>query len=66
MSYYYIGASQWLSGKVSTFYAGVTGDMSSIQSQEDSLEKEIATHSSILAMKIEWIEEPSRLKSMGS
>ena len=66
MSYYYIGASQWLSGKVSTFYAGVTGDMSLIQSQEDSLDKEIATHSSILAWKIEWIEEPGRLKSMGS
>ena len=40
--------------------------MSSIQSQEDSLEKEIATHSSILARKIEWIEESGRLKSMGS
>ena len=66
MSYYSIGASQWLSGKVSTFDAGVTGDMSSIQSQEDSLEKEIATHSSILARKTEWIEEPGRLKSMGS
>ena len=66
MSYYYIGASQWLSGKVSTFYAGATGDMSLIQSQEDSLDKEIATHSSILVWKIEWIEEPGRLKSMGS
>ena len=34
--------------------------------QEDPLEKEMATHSSILALKIPWTEEPSRLKSMGS
>ena len=33
--------------------------------QEDPLEKEIATHSSILAWKIPWIEEPGRLQSMG-
>ena len=32
---------------------------------EDLLEKEMATHSSILAWKISWIEEPSRLQSMG-
>ena len=34
--------------------------------QEDSLEKEMATHFSILAWKIPWTEEPSRLQSMGS
>ena len=33
---------------------------------EDPLEKEVATHSSILAWKILWIEEPGRLQSMGS
>ena len=33
--------------------------------QEDSLEKEMATHSSILAWKIPWVEEPSGLQSMG-
>ena len=33
--------------------------------QEDSLEKEMATNSSILAWKIPWMEEPSRLQSMG-
>ena len=32
---------------------------------EDPLEKEMATHSSILAWKILWIEEPGGLKSMG-
>ena len=33
---------------------------------EDSLEKEMATHSSILAWKIPWMEEPGGLQSMGS
>ena len=34
--------------------------------QEDPLEKEMATHSSILACEIPWTEEPDRLQSMGS
>ena len=34
-------------------------------SQEDSLEKEIATHSSIPAWEISWTEEPDGLQSMG-
>ena len=34
--------------------------------QEDPMEKELATHSSILAWRIPWTEEPSRLQSMGS
>ena len=34
--------------------------------QEDLLEKEMATHSSILAWKIPWTEKPGRLQSMGS
>ena len=33
---------------------------------EDPLEKEMATHSSILAWRIPWTEEPGRLQSMGS
>ena len=32
---------------------------------EDALEKELATHSSMLAWEIPWTEEPGRLKSMG-
>ena len=35
-------------------------------SWEDSLEEGMATHSSILAWKIPWTEEPGRLQSMGS
>ena len=34
--------------------------------REDLLEKEMATHSSILAWKIPWMEESGRLESMGS
>ena len=34
--------------------------------QEDLLEKEMATHSSILAWKIPWTEEPGGRQSMGS
>ena len=33
--------------------------------REDLLEKEMATHSSILAWKISWMEEPGKLQSMG-
>ena len=35
-------------------------------SQEDPLEKEMATHSSILAWRIPWTEEPGGLQSTGS
>ena len=42
--------------------AGDSGDMG----QEDSLKKEMATHSSILAWKIPSTEEPGGLQSMGS
>ena len=34
--------------------------------QEDPLEKEMATHSSTLAWKIPWMEDPGRLQSMES
>ena len=33
---------------------------------KEPLEKEIATHSSVLAWEIPWIEEPGGLQSMGS
>ena len=34
--------------------------------QEDPLQKEMATHSSTVAWKITWTEEPGRLQSVGS
>ena len=36
------------------------------QGQEDPLEKETATHSSILGWRIPWTQEPGGLQSMGS
>ena len=49
----------WLSGKESACNAGDLG-------QEDPLEEEMATYSSILAWEIRWTEEPGELQSMGS
>ena len=41
------------------------GDVGLIPGLEDLLEKEMETHSSILAWEIPWTEEPDRLKSIG-
>ena len=46
--------------------AGDARDLGSIPGQEDPLEEEMATHSSILAWRIPWTEEPGSLPSMGS
>ena len=43
-----------------------SGDLGSSLGQEDPLEKEMTTHSSILAWEIPWTEEPGRLQSKGS
>ena len=45
--------------------AGDIRDMSSILGWEDPLEEGMATHSSILAWRIAWTEEPGGLQSMG-
>ena len=50
-------------GKLSACNAG---DLGLIPCQEDPLEKERATHSSILAWRIPWTEEPGGLQSTGS
>ena len=52
-----MGLPWWLSGKESTCNASL--------SQEDPLEKEMATHSSILAWRIPWTEELGGLQSTG-
>ena len=49
-------------GKASAHDAG---DPGLILGREDLLEKEMATHSSTLAWRIPWTEEPGRLQSMG-
>ena len=43
-----------------------SGDPGSIPGQEDPLDKEMATHSSILDWEAAWTEEPGRLQSMWS
>ena len=53
----------WLSGRE---FACKAGDAGLILGQEDPLEKEMATCSSILAWEIPWTEETGRLQSMGS
>ena len=45
--------------------ARATEDMGSIPGSGRSLEEEMATHSSVLAWKILWMEEPGGLQSMG-
>ena len=44
---------------------GASGDAGLIPDQEDPLEKETATYSSILAWKTRWTEESDRLQSIG-
>ena len=48
-------------GKESAYNAG---NPSSIPGQEDPLEKRMATHSSIVAWRIPWAEEPSRVHAV--
>ena len=45
--------------------AGGTKDAVSISVLEDPLEEEMATHSSFLAWRIPWTEDPGGLQSMG-
>ena len=42
------------------------GDLGSIPGREDPLEKGMAAHSSVLAWRIPWTEEPGGSQSMGS
>ena len=46
--------------------AGDTKDVGLILGWEDPLEEGMATHSSTLAWRIPWTEEPGRLQSIGS
>ena len=55
-----------------SFVAQLVKNLSAVQEtwvqflgREDPLEKEMATHSSILAWRIPWTEEPGKLQSMG-
>ena len=65
LMYYYSARRlpQWLSGKES---ACIAGDMGLIPGPDDPLEEGMATHSSILAWRLLWPEEPGGLQSIGS
>ena len=54
----------WLSGKESPANAGDSSLIPGFRSWEDSLEKGMATQSSILAWEIPWRGEPEGLQSM--
>ena len=58
-----MGHPQWLSSKESTC---MQETWVLFLGQEDPLGEEMATHSSILAWKIPWTEEPGRLQAKGS
>ena len=53
-------------GKDPPAYAGDARDVGLIPGSGRSLEEEMATHSSVLAWRIPWAEEPGGLQSMGS
>ena len=57
---------QWLPGATVVKNTPATAEDSKSLSQEDPLEEEITTHSSILAWEIPCTEEPGRLQSMES
>ena len=60
---------KWINNKVLLYSSGncIKYPMeNNIKKSIYVLEKEMATHSSILAWKISWTEEPGRLQSMGS
>ena len=56
----------FLNGTVVKNLLANAGDTDLIPGSGRSLEKEMATHSSILAQEIPWTEETGRLQSMGS
>ena len=53
-------------GSVGKETAHSAGDLGLTLDWEDSLEEGMATHSSLLAWRISWTEEPGGLQSMGS
>ena len=61
----YVGFQGGTSGKESAYNAGDVRDTGSIPGSEDPLEEGMTTHSSILAWRIPWTEEPSGLQSTG-
>ena len=61
-----MGFPNGASCKEPAYNAGDIRDTGSAHGWEDPLEKVMATHSSVLAWRIPWAEEPGRLQSKGS
>ena len=55
--------SEFPGGSDGKEFACNSGDLGLIPGSEDPLEKGMATHSSIIAWRIPWTEEPGRLQS---
>ena len=66
MCVYEYGLPRWLSGKESPAMQEPQELWIQSMDQEDPLEEGMATHSSILAWRNPWTEEPGGLQSMGS
>ena len=67
--YYLPGAKLWWASLVAQLVKNLPAVQETVVRSlgwEDPLEKEMATHSSILGWKISWTEEPDGLQSMGS
>ena len=61
-----MGLPQWLSGKESACSGGDTERQVQSLGWKDPVDDGMATHSSILAWRIPWTEEPGGLQSMES
>ena len=61
-----MGFPSGASCKEPAYHAGDVRDTGSVLGWEDPLEKVMATHSSTLAWRTPWAEEPGRLQSKGS
>ena len=61
-----MGIPWWLSGKIRLPVQETWETQIQSLGRDDPLEKEVATHSSILAWEVSQVEEPGRLQSMGS
>ena len=64
--FFFFGYTGFLSDSYGKESACNAGDLGSFPGWEDPLEKEMATHSSVLAQSIPWTEAPGRLQSIGS
>ena len=62
----FLGTVGFPGGSGSKESACSAGDLGSMPGWEDPLEKEMETHSSFLAWRIPWTEEPGGLQSMGT